>query len=86
MMRTEPQGKLLELDDYEYHVLLQVLADRRNEMIEDDMDAEDLSDLLLKIIESPPAKVKKSMSVTFFIKRHSVPIVSVKRQRSIAVK
>ena len=60
MMRTEPQGKLLELDDYEYHVLLQVLADRRNEMIEDDMDAEDLSDLLLKIIESPPAKVKKS--------------------------
>ena len=51
MMRTEPQGKLLELDDYEYHVLLQVLADRRNEMIEDDMDTEDLSDLLLKIIE-----------------------------------
>ena len=40
--------------------MLQVLADRRNEMIEDDMDAEDLSDLLLKIIESPPAKVKKS--------------------------
>lgn len=60
MMRTEPQGKLLELDDYEYHVLLQVLADRRNEMIEDDMDTEDLSDLLIKIIDSPPAKVKKN--------------------------
>ena len=54
------KAKLLELDDYEYHVLLQVLADRRNEMIEDDVDTEDLSDLLIKIIDSPPAKVKKS--------------------------
>lgn len=62
MMRTEAQGKLLELDEYEYHVLLQVLADRRNEMIEDDLDTEDLSELLIKIIDSPPAKGKKHKS------------------------
>lgn len=47
------ERKVVELDDYEYHVMIEALADRRNDLIETNREPEDVSDLLLKVIDAP---------------------------------
>ena len=47
----------IEIDHFEHGLMMHVLADRRNEWIEDGDSCEDVSDLLLKVIDAP---VKKS--------------------------
>lgn len=44
---------VVELDDYEYRVMIDILADRRNDLIEANREPEDVSDLLLKVIDAP---------------------------------
>jgi len=48
--------KVLELSDYEHRVMIEALADRRNDFIEEQKPAEDVSDLLLKVIDAPDKK------------------------------
>ena len=47
------ERKVVELDDYEYRVMIEALADRRNDLIEENRETEDVSDLLLKVIDAP---------------------------------
>ncbi len=47
------ERKVVELNDYEYRVMIEALADRRNDLIEDNRETEDVSDLLLKVIDAP---------------------------------
>ena len=47
------ERKVVELDDFEYRVMVEALADRRNDLIEANREPEDVSDLLLKVIDSP---------------------------------
>lgn len=51
--------KVLTLSDYEYRVLIESLATRRNLLIEEEKPTEDVSDLLLKAIDAPDKNVKK---------------------------
>lgn len=47
------ERKVVELDDYEYRVMIEALADRRNDLIKEDRESADVSDLLLKVIDAP---------------------------------
>ncbi len=47
------ERKLVELDDYEYRVMLEALSHRRNDLIEEDREPADVSELLLKVIDAP---------------------------------
>lgn len=47
------------VDDFEYRVLIEALADRRNDFIAGEKPADDVSDLLLKVIDAPTKKEKK---------------------------
>ena len=47
------ERKVVELDDFEYRVMVEALADRRNDLIEANREPEDVSDLLLKVIDAP---------------------------------
>ena len=47
------ERKVVELDDYEYRVMIEALADRRHDLIEENREPEDVSDLLLKVIDAP---------------------------------
>lgn len=56
-MRTE-EKRVIEVDNYEYRVIVEALSHRRNEFIEDRLPTEDVSDVLLKVIDSPVKKKK----------------------------
>ena len=50
--------RVIEVDDFEQRVLMKILADKRNEYIAEEKPTEDVSDLLLKVIDAPPKKKK----------------------------
>ena len=50
--------RVIEVDDFEQRVLMKILADIRNECIAEEKPTEDVSDLLLKVIDAPPKKKK----------------------------
>ena len=51
--------KTIELDDYEFRVMVDALARRRNDLIKQSLPTEDVSNLILKIIDSPAKASKK---------------------------
>lgn len=51
--------KVVSLNDYEHRVMIAALAKQRNELLEEDKPAEDLSDLLLKVIDAPDKKKRE---------------------------
>ena len=49
----------IEVDDFEQRVLIQVLSEKRNELISEGKSTEDINALLLKAIDAKPVKKKK---------------------------
>ena len=48
----------IEVDDFEHRVMMEALANRRNHLIEEKKPTEDISDVLLKVIDAPYKKKK----------------------------
>lgn len=55
-MNTEK--RVIEVDNYEYRVIVEALAHRRNDFIEEELPTDDVNDVLLKVIDSPMKKKK----------------------------
>ena len=53
------ERRVIEVDDYQHRVMMEALADRRNDFIAENKPTEDVSDLLLKVIDAPTKKHKK---------------------------
>ena len=53
------ERRVIEVDDFQHRVMMEALADRRNDFIAANKPTEDVSDLLLKVIEAPTKKSKK---------------------------
>lgn len=53
------ERRVIEVDDFEHRVMMEALADRRNDYIAEQKPTEDVSDLLLKVIDAPTKKQKK---------------------------
>lgn len=53
------ERRVIEVDDFQHRVMMEALADRRNDFIAENKPTEDVSDLLLKIIDAPTKKSKK---------------------------
>ena len=45
--------RVIEVSDYEHRVMMEALNDRRNDFISKNKPSEDVSDLLLKVIDAP---------------------------------
>lgn len=50
--------RVIEVSDYEHRVMMEALNDRRNDFISENKPTEDVSDLLLKVIDSPTKRKK----------------------------
>lgn len=50
---------LIKLDPYEYGYLFQVLNEKRNQMIQNQEDTENMDELLLRVIDAKEKKLKK---------------------------
>ena len=50
------ERRVIEVDDYQHRVMMEALADRRNDFIAENKPTEDVSDLLLKVIDAPTKK------------------------------
>ncbi len=47
------ERKVVVLTDYEYHVMIGALAEFRNDLLEENREPHDVSELLLKVIDAP---------------------------------
>ena len=45
--------RVIEVSDYEHRVMMEALNDRRNDFISENKPTEDVSNLLLKVIDAP---------------------------------
>ena len=50
--------RIIEVDDFEHRVMMEALANRGNHLIEEKKPTEDISDVLLKVIDAPYKKKK----------------------------
>ena len=50
---------LIKVNDFEQRLLVNGMNRFRNDLIREDLPTEDVDDVLLKIIDAPPAKRKK---------------------------
>ena len=50
--------RVIEVSDYEHRVMMEALNDRRNDFISENKLTEDVSDLLLKVIDAPTKRKK----------------------------
>ena len=53
------ERRVIEVDDFQHRVMMEALADRRNDFIAANKPTEDVSDLLLKVIDAPTKKSKQ---------------------------
>ena len=53
------ERRVIEVDDFQHRVMMEALADRRNDFIAENKPTEDVSDLLLKVIDAPTKRNKK---------------------------
>lgn len=51
---------MIKVNDFEQKLLVNGMNRFRNDLIREDLPTEDVDDVLLKIIDAPPAKRKKS--------------------------
>ena len=49
----------IEVDDFEYRMLVQALSEKRNELISEGKSTADIDVLLLKAIDAKPVKKEK---------------------------
>ncbi len=50
---------VVTLDDFEQRLMINGLADFRNDLIREDKPTEDVDDLILKVIDAPTKKEKR---------------------------
>ena len=50
---------LITLDNFEQRLMVSGLADFRNDLIRDEKPTENVDELILKVIDAPPEKVRK---------------------------
>lgn len=50
---------MLRLDNFEHRLMVSSLNDQRNRLIRDEKPTEDMDELLLKVIDAPPAKQRR---------------------------
>ena len=50
------EKRVVELSDFEHRLLVNGLADFRNDLIREDKPTEDVNDLLIKVIDAPQKK------------------------------
>ncbi len=53
------EKRIIEVDDFEHRVMMKALADQRNDCLEEDKPTDDLSKVLLKVIDAPTKKEKR---------------------------
>lgn len=53
-------GVMIKVSDFEQRLLVNGMNRFRNDLIREDLPTEDVDDVLLKIIDAPPAKRKKA--------------------------
>jgi hypothetical protein len=51
--------RVIEVDDFDHRLMVNGLADFRNDLIKEDKPTEDVDVLLLKIIDAPTKKEKR---------------------------
>jgi len=51
---------MIKVNDFEQRLLVNGMNRLRNDLIREDLPTEDVDDVLLKIIDAPPAKRKKA--------------------------
>lgn len=50
---------VVTLDNFEQRLMVSGLADFRNDLIRDEKPTENVDELILKVIDAPPEKVRK---------------------------
>ncbi len=53
-------GVMIKVSDFEQRLLVNGMNRFRNDLIREELPTEDVDDVLLKIIDAPPAKRKKA--------------------------
>ena len=53
------ERRVIEVDDFQHRVMMEALADRRNDFIAENKPTEDVNEVLLKVIGAPTKKSKK---------------------------
>ena len=53
------ERRVIEVDDFQHRVMMEALADRRNDFIAANKPTEDVNKVLLKVIDAPTKKSKK---------------------------
>lgn len=51
------EKRVVELTDFEHRLLVNGLADFRNDLIQEEKPTEDVNELLLKVIDAPKKKL-----------------------------
>ena len=54
------EKKVLTLDEFEQRLMVSGLMDFRNDLLKDDKPTEDINDLILKVIDAPTKKEKRT--------------------------
>ena len=55
------EKEVVTLDDFEQRLLVNGLNDFRNDLLKEDKPTEDVDDLILKVIDAPKEKHRRSM-------------------------
>lgn len=55
----ESRDRIIVVDDYEHRVMMRALSDKRNDLLAERKPTDDVSDLLLKVIDAPMKNSKK---------------------------
>ena len=53
------EKRVVELTDFEHRVMMKALSDQRNELLSKEQSTEDLSEIILKVIDAPTEKERK---------------------------
>ena len=53
------ERRVIEVYDFQHRVMMEALADRRNDFIAANKPTEDVNEVLLKVIDAPTKKSKK---------------------------
>ena len=53
------ERRVFEVVDFQHRVMMEALADRRNDFIAANKPTEDVNEVLLKVIDAPTKKSKK---------------------------
>ena len=53
------ERRVIKVDDFQHRVMMEALADRRNDFITANKPTEDVNEVLLKVIDAPTKKSKK---------------------------